>query len=72
MRFTARTATRIEEASGARTKNINRTTWMRDLCRQTTPGPVLLLNKGNKGKRRRTALLIPEIRPLPEQRPTRR
>ncbi|GGV37176.1 integrase [Kitasatospora herbaricolor] len=68
VRFAACTATRIGEVSGVRAKDINRTTWMWDLCRQTTPGPGGLLDKGTKGKRRRTVPLIPEIRALVEQR----
>ncbi|MFG2824913.1 tyrosine-type recombinase/integrase [Kitasatospora sp. NPDC048365] len=68
VRFAACTASRIGEVSGVRAKDIDSKTWMWDLCRQTTPGPGGLMDKGTKGKRRRTVPLIPEIRPLVEQR----
>jgi integrase len=37
-------------------------------CRQTTPGPGGLIDKGTKGKRARTVPLIEEVRPLVERR----
>ncbi|MGK5534301.1 tyrosine-type recombinase/integrase [Streptomyces sp. URMC 129] len=64
VRFAACTAARIGEVSGVRAKDIDRDAWIWDLCRQTTPGPGGLIDKGTKGKRRRTVPIIPEIRPL--------
>ncbi|MDT0347127.1 tyrosine-type recombinase/integrase [Streptomyces litchfieldiae] len=64
VRFAACTATRIGEVSGVRVKDIDRQAWTWEVCRQTTPGPGGLLDKGTKGKRRRTVPIIPEIRPL--------
>ncbi|MBC2875597.1 MULTISPECIES: hypothetical protein [Streptomyces] len=55
VRFTACTAARIGEASGVRAQDIDRRTWMWNCCRQTTPGPGGLVDKGIKGKRRRLA-----------------
>lgn len=68
VRFAACTASRIGEVSGVRAGDIDRKRWLWDLCRQTTPAPGGLIDKGTKGKRRRTVPLIPEIRPLVEQR----
>ncbi len=64
VRFEACTATRIGEVSGVRAKDIDRDAWTWDLCRQTTTGPGGLIDKGTKGKRRRTVPIIPEIRPM--------
>jgi integrase len=68
VRFAACTATRIGEVSGVRAGDIDRETWMWNLCRQTTSGPGGLIDKGTKGKRRRLVPIIPEIRPLVESR----
>ncbi|WP_042430217.1 tyrosine-type recombinase/integrase [Streptacidiphilus anmyonensis] len=68
VKFEACTATRIGEVSGVRACDIDPKTWIWDLCRQTTPGPGGLIDKGTKGKRRRKVPLIPEIRPLVERR----
>lgn len=70
VKFAACTATRIGEVSGVRVKDIDTQNWLWDLCRQTTPGPGGLIDKGTKGKRRRLVPLIPEIRPLVERRLT--
>ncbi|MFF3600877.1 hypothetical protein [Kitasatospora indigofera] len=64
VRFAACTAARIGEVSGVRRKDVNRERWTWDLCRQTTTAPGGLLDKGTKGKRRRSVPLIPEIREL--------
>lgn len=64
VRFEACTATRIGEVSGVQVRDINRETWTWDVCRQTTPGPGGLIDKGTKGKRRRTVPIIEEIRPM--------
>ncbi|MFB7474217.1 tyrosine-type recombinase/integrase [Kitasatospora sp. NPDC056184] len=63
-RFAACTAARVGEVSGVRVKDINRFDWTWDLCRQTTTGPGGLIDKGTKGKRRRTVPVIEEIRDL--------
>jgi integrase len=68
VRFEACTASRIGEVSGVRVKDINRDEWTWDLCRQTTTGPGGLVDKGTKGKRRRTVPIIPEIRPMVARR----
>ncbi|MFD5920905.1 tyrosine-type recombinase/integrase [Kitasatospora sp. NPDC058201] len=47
-----------------RVKDINRFDWTWDLCRQTTTSPGGLIDKGTKGKRRRTVPIIEEIRDL--------
>ncbi|MEU1819900.1 site-specific integrase [Streptomyces roseifaciens] len=64
VRFSACTAARIGEVSGVRAQDIDRRTWTWECCRQTTPGPGGLIDKGTKGKRRRAVPLIPEIRPM--------
>lgn len=64
IRFAAGTAARIGEVSGVRAGDIDRRAWTWDVCRQTIPGPGGLIDKGTKGKRRRTVPLIPEIRDL--------
>ncbi|WKX69414.1 site-specific integrase [Streptomyces sp. XD-27] len=64
VRFAGCTAARIGEVSGVRVQDIDRDAWTWEVCRQTTPGPGGLIDKGTKGKRRRTVPLIPEIRPL--------
>lgn len=66
--FAACTAARIGEVSGGRAGDINPEQWTWEVCRQTTPGPGGLIDKGTKGKRRRTVPLIPEIRDLVAQR----
>ncbi|WNI18699.1 tyrosine-type recombinase/integrase [Actinacidiphila sp. ITFR-21] len=68
VRFEACTATRIGEVSGVRAGDINREEWTWEVCRQTTPGPGGLIDKGTKGKRRRTVPIIPEIRPMVARR----
>ena len=70
VRFAACTATRIGEVSGVRAKDIDTTTWTWDLCRQTTPGPNGLIDKGTKGKRRRKVPIIAEIREMVQERLT--
>ena len=64
VKFAACTAVRIGEVSGVRVSDINMDDWTWDLCRQTTPSPGGLADKGTKGRRRRTVPLIPAIRPL--------
>ncbi|MEU7258163.1 site-specific integrase [Streptomyces rimosus] len=66
--FTACTAARIGETSGVRAKDINREEWTWNVCRQTTTSPGGLIDKGTKGKRRRTVPIIPEIRPMVARR----
>ncbi|WP_354642895.1 site-specific integrase [Kitasatospora camelliae] len=68
VRFAACTAARIGEVSGVRRKDIDQSTWSWDLCRQTTTAPGGLVDKGTKGKRRRTVPIIPEIRDLVARR----
>ncbi|MGH3310500.1 MAG: tyrosine-type recombinase/integrase [Streptomyces sp.] len=68
VRFAACTATRIGEVSGTRAADIDRETWIWNLCRQTTSAPGGLVDKGTKGKRRRMVPIIPEIRPLVARR----
>ncbi|PBC77111.1 phage integrase family protein [Streptomyces sp. TLI_235] len=68
VRFAACTAARIGEVSGVRRKDIDRERWTWDLCRQTTTAPGGLVDKGTKGKRRRTVPLVPEIRDLVARR----
>jgi integrase len=70
VRFAACTATRIGEVSGVRVKDIDTTMWTWDLCRQTTPGPNGLIDKGTKGKRRRKVPIILEIREMVQERLT--
>ena len=70
VRFAACTAARIGEVSGIRVKDINRFDWTWDLCRQTTSGPGGLVDKGTKGKRRRTVPIIEEIREMVQWRLT--
>ncbi|GGP01330.1 tyrosine-type recombinase/integrase [Wenjunlia tyrosinilytica] len=62
--YAACSASRIGEVSGVRAKDIDRDAWTWEACRQTTPGPGGLIDKGTKGKRRRTVPLIPEVRDL--------
>ncbi|WP_253779872.1 tyrosine-type recombinase/integrase [Goodfellowiella coeruleoviolacea] len=66
--FAACTAARIGEVSGVRVKDIDRSTWTWEICRQTTTGPGGLIDKGTKGKRRRTVPLIVEVRDLVAER----
>ncbi|MFD8334705.1 tyrosine recombinase XerC [Streptomyces solisilvae] len=66
--FAACTACRIGEVSGVRVQDIDREAWTWEVCRQSTPGPGGLIDKGTKGKRRRTVPIIPEIRPLVARR----
>jgi integrase len=68
VRFEACTATRIGEVSGVQVRDINRDTWTWDVCRQTAPGPGGLIDKGTKGKRRRTVPITEEIRPMVARR----
>jgi integrase len=70
VRFAACTATRIGEVSGVRVKDIDTETWTWDLCRQTTPGPHGLIDKGTKGKRRRKVPIIMDIREMVQERLT--
>lgn len=62
--FAGATAARIGEVSGVRAEDINETTWLWTVRRQTTPGPGGLIDKGTKGRRARTVPLIEEIRPM--------
>ncbi|MFE3197759.1 tyrosine-type recombinase/integrase [Embleya sp. NPDC059237] len=64
VRFAGCTAARIGEVSGVRLKDIDTREWMWNLCRQTTPSPGGLVDKGTKGKRRRWVPIIPQVRPL--------
>jgi integrase len=66
--FTACTAARISETSGVRRDDIDVQAWMWKVCRQTTPGPGGLIDKGTKGKRVRFVPIIAEIRPLVSRR----
>ncbi|HSA50014.1 MAG TPA: tyrosine-type recombinase/integrase [Yinghuangia sp.] len=66
--FAGCTAARIGEVSGVRAKDINRDTWMWEVCRQTTPSQGGLIDKGTKGKRRRQIPVIPQIRALVARR----
>ncbi|NJQ14384.1 tyrosine-type recombinase/integrase [Streptomyces bohaiensis] len=66
--FSACTAARIGEVSGVRVRDIDTDSWLWTVCRQTTPGPGGLIDKGTKGKRRRVAPIIPEIRPMLSRR----
>ncbi|MBB1262315.1 site-specific integrase [Streptomyces sp. OF8] len=66
--FAACTAARIGEVSGVRVRDIDIDNWTWSVCRQTTPAPGGLVDKGTKGKRRRTVPIIPEIRPLVAER----
>jgi integrase len=66
--FTACTAARIGETSGVRRGDIDTTTWTWNVCRQTTPSPGGVADKGTKGKRARVVPIIPVIRPLVERR----
>jgi len=70
VRFAACTAARIGEVSGARVKDINVVDWTWEISRQTTSVPGGLVDKGTKGKRRRTVPLIPEIQDLVKWRLT--
>ncbi|MCW8096888.1 tyrosine-type recombinase/integrase [Streptomyces tauricus] len=62
--FAACTAARIGEISGVRAGDIDPTTWIWTIRRQTTPAPGGLTDKATKGKRARKVPLIEEIRPL--------
>jgi integrase len=62
--FTACTAARIGETAGVRRADINTTTWTWTVCRQTTPSPGGVTDKGTKGRRARVVPIIPVIRPL--------
>ncbi|SCE48210.1 hypothetical protein GA0115240_16703 [Streptomyces sp. DvalAA-14] len=46
--FEACTATRIGEVSGVRVQDINREEWTWQVCRQSTPGPGGLTDKGRE------------------------
>ncbi len=66
--YAAATAARIGEVSGVRADDIDETTWMWTVRRQTTPGPGGLIDKGTKGRRARTVPLIEDIRPMVSER----
>lgn len=66
--FAGCTGARIGEVSGCRVGDLDTTNWVWTVCRQTTPAPGGLVDKGTKGKRRRHVPLIPEIRDLVERR----
>jgi integrase len=66
--FAACTAARIGEVSGCRVKDLDTSSWMWTIRRQTTPGPGRLMDKGTKGKRARRVPLIDDIRELVERR----
>lgn len=68
MRFSGGTAARIGEVSGVRKQDINPSTWMWTVRRQTTPGPGGLIDKGTKGKRARTVPIIEELREMVDRR----
>ncbi|MCG6496863.1 site-specific integrase [Kitasatospora sp. A2-31] len=63
VRFAGGTGARIGEVSGVRAGDIDTDNWIWRVCRQTTPGPGGLIDKGTKGKRSRLAPIIPELRP---------
>jgi integrase len=58
------------ETAVVRRTDINTTTWTWNVCRQTTPSPGGLSDKGTKGKRARVVPIIPVIRPLVDRRLT--
>jgi integrase len=62
--FAAATAARIGEVSGCRVGDINTTSWLWTVRRQTTTAPGGLIDKGTKGKRARVVPLIEEVRPM--------
>lgn len=62
--FAACTAARIGEISGCRVRDIDTTTWIWTVRRQTTPGPGGLTDKGTKGNRARYVPIIEQIQPL--------
>ena len=62
--FAAATAARIGEVSGCRVTDINTTSWLWTVRRQTTTAPGGLIDKGTKGKRARVVPLIEEVRPM--------
>jgi integrase len=64
VKYSACSGSRIGEVSGCRVEDINTTTWIWTLRRQTTPGPGGLKDKRTKGKRAREVPLIPEIRDI--------
>ncbi|GAA3044430.1 site-specific integrase [Actinokineospora globicatena] len=66
--FMGCTAARIGEASGCRVKDIDTTSWIWNVRRQTTPGPGGLADKGTKSKRARDVPIIVEIRDMIERR----
>ncbi|MFF0527777.1 tyrosine-type recombinase/integrase [Nocardia amikacinitolerans] len=66
--FEACTATRIGEVSGCRVGDIDTSSWVWTLRRQTTPGPGGMLDKGTKGKRARKIPIIEELRPIVSKR----
>lgn len=66
--FAGCTAARIGEVSGVRVRDIDREAWVWEVCRQTTPSPGGLVDKGTKGKRRRKVPIIPQIRPMLSRR----
>ncbi|MGA5704493.1 site-specific integrase [Peterkaempfera bronchialis] len=63
VRFGGGTGARIGEISGVRAGDIDTTTWLWRVCRQTTTAPGGLIDKGTKGKRSRLVPIIPELRP---------
>jgi integrase len=62
--FAGSTAARIGEVSGCRAQDIDTSTWLWTLRRQTTTAPGGLVDKGTKGKRARIVPIIEEIRPM--------
>lgn len=66
--FAACTAARIGEVSGCRVHDIDTTTWLWTVRRQTTTSPGGLIDKGTKGKRARVVPLIEDVRELVQRR----
>ncbi|MCP2288761.1 site-specific integrase [Nocardia amikacinitolerans] len=62
--FAACTDRRIGEVSGCRVGDIDTEAWVWKLRRQTTPGPGGMKDKGTKGKRARSILIIEALRPV--------
>jgi integrase len=58
------TAARIDEVSGVRKGDIERSRWIWTVRRQTAPGPGGLIDKATKDKRARKVPIIEEVRDL--------
>lgn len=62
--FAACTAARIGEVAGVRVGDVDTSSWIWTVRRQTTPSPGGVADKGTKGKRARVVPLIAEVREL--------